>query len=321
MKNISKLLLFLFVIFIGLQFIRPEGIDHGTKMPDLSNVPKPVNSILRTSCFDCHSSEVNLRWYDQVTPFNFLVASHIKEGRQALDFSKWASWPKPQQSATIYYSINKILSGEMPVPSYAAVHSYAKLTRDEIKILKDYALTLSPGKIADSAQLSVSEKQYNKWISGALKHSSVKPAPNGLQYIPNYRNWKAISTTDRFDNGTMRIIFGNEIAVKAIQEKKTNPWPDGSAFAKAAWKQQVQKDGRISTGEFLQVEFMVKDAKKYHKTKGWGWGRWKGNDLKPYGDAPDFDKECIECHKPMEKKDHVFTSPLYLISQLKKIQK
>lgn len=321
MKNISKLLLFLLVIFIGLQFIRPEGIDHGTKTPDLANVPKPVNSILRTSCFDCHSSEVNLQWYDHVTPANFLVASHIKEGRQALDFSHWASWPKPQQNATIYYSINKILSGEMPVPSYAAVHSYAKLTRDEIKILKEYALTLSPGKIADSAQLSTSEKQYDKWINGELKHSSVKVSPNGLQYMPDYRNWKAISTTDRFDNGTMRIIFGNEIAVKAIQEKKTNPWPDGTAFAKTAWKQQVQKDGSISTGAFLQVEFMVKNAKSYRKTKGWGWGRWKGNDLTPYGDSPDFDKECIECHKPMEKQDYVFTSPLYLISQLKKIQK
>ncbi len=92
-------------------------------------------------------------------------------------------------------------------------------------------------------------------------------------------------------------------------------------FCKNRVEQRVQKDGSISTGAFLQVEFMVKDAKRYRKTKGWGCGRWKGNDLKPYGDAPNFDKECLECHKPMEKQDHVFTSPLYLISQLKKIQK
>lgn len=320
MKKISKLILVLLVGFVGLQFFRPEKIDYGTKTQDLANVPKAVNAILRNSCFDCHSSEANLRWYDKITPANFLVNSHIKEGREVLDFSKWNSWPKAQQNSTIYYSINKVLSGEMPIPSYAAVHSSAKLNKDQINILKNYALSIAPRKVSDDSQLQSAEKQYNSWMNGELKNLHVKPSPNGLQYIPDYRNWKAISTTDRFDNGTMRIIFGNDIAVKAIQEHKTNPWPDGSTFAKTAWKQNVQKDGSVSTGEFIQVEFMVKDAKKFAETKGWGWGRWKGNNLKPYGETPDFDKECVECHKPMASQDYVFTSPLYLISQLKKIQ-
>lgn len=320
MKNRNKILLILLAAFIGLQFFRPK-IDHGTRTPDLAHVPKEVNAILRSSCFDCHSSEVNLRWYDKITPANFMVSAHIKEGREALDFSKWASWPKAQQNAMIFYSVNKILSGEMPVPAYAAVHPSAKLDQNQIMVLKNYALTLSPKKTADSSQIRSAEKQYRLFINGSLQHSGIKPSPNGLQYIPDYRNWKAISTTDRFDNGTMRIIFGNEIAVKAIQEKQTNPWPDGTVFAKAGWKQQIQDDGSIVAGEFIQVEFMVKNAGKYANSKGWGWGRWKGNDLKPYGESPTFDKECVECHKPMEKQDHVFTSPLYLISQLKKIQK
>ncbi|WP_449399490.1 cytochrome P460 family protein [Chryseobacterium wanjuense] len=119
----------------------------------------------------------------------------------------------------------------------------------------------------------------------------------------------------------MRIIFGNDIAIEAIRNKKTNPWPDGTVFAKTAWKQLIKPDGSIATGEFLQVEFMVKDAEKYKKTKGWGWGRWKGNNLKPYGETYAFDSECIECHKPMANRDYVFTSPLYLISQLTKIKK
>jgi hypothetical protein len=321
MKNRNKILLILLAVFIGLQFFRPERIDHGTRTPDLANVPKKVNAILRSSCFDCHSSEVNLRWYDKITPANFLVSSHIKEGRKALDFSKWAAWPKPQQNSIIFYSINKVLSGEMPIPGYAAVHPSAKLNQSQIKVLKNYALTLSPRRIADSSQIRSAEKQYHLWMNGKLKHSDIKPSPNGMQYIPDYRSWKAISTTDRFDNGTMRIIFGNDIAVKAIQESNTNPWPDGTAFAKTAWKQLMKKDGSVAIGDFVQVEFMVKDSKKFAKTKGWGWGRWKGNDLKPYGDSPDFDKECIECHKPMENRDYVFTSPLYLISQLKKIKK
>jgi len=320
MKNKNKLILVLLVGFVGLQLFRPEKIDHGTKTQDLTNVPKEVNTILRNSCFDCHSSETNLQWYNKITPANFLVNSHIKEGREALDFSKWNSLPKPQQNSTIYYALNKVLSGEMPIPSYAMVHSSAKLSDEQIQILKKYALSIAPRKISEDSQIQSAQKQYNSWINRELKKSHVKASPNGLQYIPDYRNWKAISTTDRFDNGTMRIIFGNDIAVKAIEEHNINPWPNGSVLAKTAWKQNIQKDGSVSTGEFIQVELMVKDSEKYAKTKGWGWGRWKGNDLKPYGETPDFDKECIECHKPTVNQDYVFTSPLYLISQLKKIQ-
>ncbi|UHO37225.1 heme-binding domain-containing protein [Chryseobacterium capnotolerans] len=321
MKNKNKLILVLLAGFVGLQFFRPEKIDHGTKTQNLTNVPKEVNAILRSSCFDCHSSQANLRWYDKITPANFLVTSHIKEARKVLDFSQWNSWPKAQQNSTIYYALNKVLSGEMPLPSYAAVHSSAKLNQEQIQTLKNYALSLTPRKISDDSQIKEAEKQYNSWVKGELKSTHVKDAPNGQHYFPDYRNWKAISTTDRFDNGTMRIIFGNTIAVKAIQDHKVNPWPDGAVFAKTVWKQQVQKDGSISSGEFLAVEFMVKDAKKYSKTKGWNWARWKGADLKPYGgDTPNFEQECIECHKPVANRDYVFTSPLYLISQLKKIR-
>jgi hypothetical protein len=319
MKKYNKLVWILLLVFVVLQFFRPENLSN-QPTKDLTNIPKEVNVILRNSCFDCHSSETNLRWYDKITPANFLVNSHIREGRKALDFSKWDSLAKPPQNSTIFYAINKVLSGEMPIPSYAVVHSSTKLNDDQIKVLKDYALSISQRKISEVPQINNVEQQLNNVINNDLKTKAVQASPNGLQYIPDYRNWKAISTTDRFDNGTLRIIFGNDVAVKAIQENKIDPWPDGTSFAKTAWKQNVDKNGNVSTGDFIQVEFMVKDSKKYAKTKGWGWGRWKGNDLKPYGKTPDFDKECIECHKPVANRDYVFTSPLYLISQLKKIQ-
>ncbi|KFF02837.1 heme-binding domain-containing protein [Chryseobacterium luteum] len=313
MKVYNKIIIALLAVFILIQFFRPEEIDKGIPMKPLAGVPKNVNAILQYSCFDCHSSQTNWRWYDKITPANYLVASHIREGRSALDFSKFNDLPKPQQNSTIYYSVNKILSGEMPLPDYAAIHSSARLSENDIQTLKEYALSLTPGKPSESSSKSLkNEIKFNQ---------KVKNSPNGLAYVPGFRNWKAISTTDRFDNGTMRIIYGNDVAVKAIENENINPWPDGAVLAKAAWKENVNADGNISIGNFVQVELMVKDSRKYAKTKGWGWGRWKGTDLKPYGDSPDFDKECIECHKPMKNRDYTFTSPLYLISQLKKIQK
>jgi hypothetical protein len=107
----------------------------------------------------------------------------------------------------------------------------------------------------------------------------------------------------------MRVITGNPVAVKAIREGHTNPWPDGTAFAKIAWKSLLKPSGEITPGQFLQVEFMLKDQKKYAATGGWGWGRWKGDELKPYGKDASFVTECTHCHQPMHFNDLVFSSP------------
>ena len=139
---------------------------------------------------------------------------------------------------------------------------------------------------------------------------NVEPEPNGVAFLPDYKNWKAISSTDRYDNHTMRVILGNDVAVKAIADGHINPWPDGTAFAKVAWLQQPDGKGAVHTGAFVQVELMIRDGKKYKDTAGWGWGRWRGTDLKPYGKDAAFTDECVSCHAPVSKNDYVYTMPI-----------
>ena len=55
---------------------------------------------------------------------------------------------------------------------------------------------------------------------------------------------------------------------------------------------------------------MMKDARQYRITDGWGWGRWRGLDLKPYGNDERFAKECTSCHAPMQGNDYVYTPPM-----------
>ena len=45
----------------------------------------------------------------------------------------------------------------------------------------------------------------------------------------------------------------------------------------------------------------VKDARLYKDTEGWGWGRWRGLDLKPYGDDARF-VTMTSCHQPMRRQ-------------------
>lgn len=321
----KKTILVLFLLIAGvslLQFLRPEEPGY-KQVNDLAGLPNEVNAIIRNSCFDCHSSQTNLSWYDKLTPVNYFVYDHILEGRRTLDFSKWDTLTTPVQNNMLYYSLNKILEKEMPLASYTAIHQKAKLSDEDIQVLKNFILTRTPRKPTDSMQISEVNQQFSDFVTSkmASARQSVQPAPNGIEYIADYRNWKVISISDRFDNGTMRIIYGNDIAVKAIQEHKINPYPNGAVLAKAAWKQQVNADGSISTGQFFQVEFMIKDTEKYSTTKGWGWARWRGTDLKPYGGKAVFTTECISCHKPVKNNDYVFTKPLHLKDYLQKINK
>lgn len=301
-----------FIALIFMQFVKPDNTYVAIEKEKLA-LPEEVEAILRSSCFDCHSNESNLKWFDKITPVNWIVAQDIKKARTVLNFSDWDKLPEKAQSAKLYYSLNKILSNEMPLKSYRFLHD-AEVSESEIDILRNYITSRTPRKIADSNQIRAAEIQANilKGEKASLDPNFVKPVLNGIKYIPNYKNWRAISTTDRFDNGTMRIIYGNDIAVQAIKQKRTNPWPDGSIIAKVAWKEQIDDSGNISTGEFLQVEYMIRDEYKYADTKGWGWARWRGNDLKPYGENANFANECIRCHNPVKNNDYMFTIPLNL---------
>ncbi|MFZ4858160.1 MAG: cytochrome P460 family protein [Desulfuromonadaceae bacterium] len=133
-------------------------------------------------------------------------------------------------------------------------------------------------------------------------------APNGIALYPDYLSWKVIAPSYREDKGHIRVITGNEIAVTALRAGK-KLLPDGSVLAKVAWKAEKHPNFPVATepGAFVQVEFMVKDAGKYKDTGGWGFARFVGNDLKPYGKDATFVGECYGCHLPVASNDFLFT--------------
>ncbi len=148
-------------------------------------------------------------------------------------------------------------------------------------------------------------------VAAVAATGRVAPAPNGIEMPQDYKNWRLLSVSDRSDNHTMRAILGNDAAIAAARSGRTNPWPDGTAFAKVAWKAVTHSNWQAATvpDDFAQVEFMIKDSKKYPATGGWGFARWRGMDLQPYGKDASFVQECFGCHTPMKNRDYVFTRP------------
>lgn len=146
-------------------------------------------------------------------------------------------------------------------------------------------------------------------FSAVAADTKVAPAPNGVTLPEGYKNWRLIAPSYRSDKNHIRAILGNDIAIEAARAGKTKPWPDGAILAKLAWKIKADEHFPVATipGEFVQAEFMVKDAKKFSATGGWGFARWLGIEQKPYGQDANFVQECFGCHTPVKANDYVFT--------------
>ena len=286
-----------------LQFVRP-GIPSGPSMAEIQ-VPPSVRQILEKNCYSCHSNTRRLAWFDEITPPYWLVRHDILTAREHLNFSTLRSKPIAMQRATLFEAVNMIQLGAMPLPQFIALHPDAKVTPAELMELKAY---LAPWNSVGGSGTGRSSDEAESSFQANLR--TIPAELNGLPFESGFESWKPLSFTDRGDNNTFRMILGNEIAVKAAETGNILPWPDGARFAKIAWQQEKGEDGLVYPGKFVQVEFMVKQAAQYRDTDGWGWGRWRGLNLKPYGTDSHFVAECTGCHAPVRGDDFVYTLPI-----------
>lgn len=307
-KAFVWIIVVLLCLFGAMQLYRPV-LTNPPVTAELQ-APPEVKQVLQNSCYSCHSNETKLPWFDQVAPAYWIVASDVKEARHHLNFSEIGKLPAAQQKGLLWDAVNQIQLGAMPLPSYRRVHPGSTVTPEQLAILREYLSPVGANQYPAASDASKAAPQYDAWIKQSSAPLQVKPELNGVEFLPDYKNWKVLSSTDRIDNHTMREILGNDVAIKAIADHQINPWPDGTVFAKVAWAQEPDASGIVKTGAFIQVELMIRDSKKYSSTKGWGWGRWRGTDLKPYGKDAAFTNECVSCHTPVAKNDYVYTMPL-----------
>jgi hypothetical protein len=145
MKLLKKILLGLLIIFIVIQFFRPSRNISSTPSPtDISTVypvPANVNTILEKACNDCHSNNTRYPWYANIQPVAWWLNEHIKDGKQDLNFSEFASYRLRRQYRKMEQIVDVVKEGEMPLESYTLIHSDAKLTPGEKTVLTTWAET------------------------------------------------------------------------------------------------------------------------------------------------------------------------------------
>lgn len=146
MKKTLKIIALLSAVgFIAIQFSRPDltnpPVVQAEALAATTEVPENVAAILKRSCNDCHSNETVYPWYSNVAPFSWLLAEHIEDGRQELNFSVWNSYSAKKKRNKFEEICEQVMSGEMPHSQYLWLHSEARLSEEDKKILCAWAET------------------------------------------------------------------------------------------------------------------------------------------------------------------------------------
>ncbi|MGA2890469.1 MAG: heme-binding domain-containing protein, partial [Terracidiphilus sp.] len=106
--------------------------------------PIEVKHIFEKDCYSCHSDQRRLSWFDEIVPAYWLVRHDILTAREHLNFSTLGFKSAAAQKATLYEAINMIQLGAMPLPSFVKLHREAKVTPEELTILKMYLAPWTP---------------------------------------------------------------------------------------------------------------------------------------------------------------------------------
>jgi hypothetical protein len=122
-------------LLILLQFIQVEKTNPPIDEQNTLVTDEPVMSILKKSCYDCHSNETLWPSYASVAPISFFVASHVKDARKALNFSQYNIIEPSIKEARLKRAIITVKNEYMALPSYRYAHEGANLTKEEKEIL------------------------------------------------------------------------------------------------------------------------------------------------------------------------------------------
>lgn len=143
MKHLKKLGLAILIVLVLAQFFGPELNEGDIASVDTflidTNPPDEVKMILKESCFDCHSSHTRYPWYNKITPVNYWLAEHVKDGKKHFNVSLWEEYSNKKKDHKLEELIEEVKTKEMPLPSYTWTHGEADLTQDQIAAVVDWA--------------------------------------------------------------------------------------------------------------------------------------------------------------------------------------
>lgn len=141
-KTLKNIGIAVAAILILIQFYRParnlsndDTYAIGKKYP----VPDSIETILKSSCYDCHSNNTVYPWYANIQPVAFWLEDHVHEGKEKLNFSKFQKYRINRQYHMLEEISKNIKEDEMPLSSYTFIHTKSKLSPEQKMQVRNWA--------------------------------------------------------------------------------------------------------------------------------------------------------------------------------------
>ncbi|WP_026769709.1 heme-binding domain-containing protein [Asinibacterium sp. OR53] len=145
--TLKKILWILAVVLVLIQFYRPaKNISDKQSANAIQlhyNVPQNVGTLLRTSCYDCHSNNTKYPWYNNIEPVALWLNSHINDGKRHLNFDEFDTYSAEKKIKKLHEIAKTVEKDEMPLSSYTFIHGDALLSTENKKVLINWATALS----------------------------------------------------------------------------------------------------------------------------------------------------------------------------------
>ena len=156
-------------------------------------------------------------------------------------------------------------------------------------------------------------------ISAQDKYTVKVPGGLAFSEFRGYEAWQVIATS--YNEHAIAVILGNPAMIQAYQAGipgNGKPFPDGARMAKIHWNPKGSElfPGPTVPGTLHDVDFMVKDSKRFGADGGWGYAVFNYDnatetfvpgtmaDMPPQGN----DAKCgVACHQIAKSRDFVFT--------------
>jgi hypothetical protein len=140
---LKKILVFLLIVFIVIQFFHPKPNKSQGEQPrhigKAFAIPEDVKTILVKACNDCHTNNTRYPWYSNVQPVDWWLTSHIQDGKRNLNFDEYTHRPLRYQYHKMEETIDEVKEGKMPLNSYTWIHKDAILSQTEKDKLMGWA--------------------------------------------------------------------------------------------------------------------------------------------------------------------------------------
>jgi hypothetical protein len=140
-KILTAIVAFLAFALIARSYVRVRRIDgisresYAYSSEDKVWRGSEVGKMLARACSDCHSNRTTWPWYSHVPPVSWWIRGHVREGREQLNFSEWASDSEQRRHDALESICGAISMGGMPPASYLLMHRDARLTPQDKQIL------------------------------------------------------------------------------------------------------------------------------------------------------------------------------------------